>query len=104
MAKDNYSPKIGDENRIDNKERTLRGAIAGLMATNGQICIASGYFRLSGITELEDDFRDFFARSEDNKIELLISNKYDTKNPETRAILQEATKEYSAESFYLDNP
>lgn len=103
MAKDNYIPKIGDENRIDNKERTMRGAIAGLMEMNGQIRIASGYFRLSGITELEEDFRDFFARSEDNKIKLLISNKYDTKNPETRVILQEATKEYSAESFYLDN-
>lgn len=102
MPKDNYIPKIGDENRIDNKERTMRGAIAGLMSTNGQIRIASGYFRLSGITELEDDFRDFFARSEDNKIKLLISNKYDTINSETRAVLKEAIKEYSMESFYLD--
>lgn len=103
MAKDNYIPKIGDENRIDNKERTMRGAIAGLMETNGQIRIASGYFRLSGITELEEDFRDFFSRSVDNKIELLISNKYDTKNPETRAVLEEGTKQHSTESFYLDN-
>ncbi|MFK4893523.1 helicase-related protein [Lactococcus petauri] len=103
MAKDNYIPKIGDENRIDNKERTMRGAIAGLMETNGRIRIASGYFRLSGITELEEDFRDFFSRSADNKIELLISNKYDTKKPETRAVLEEGTKQHSTESFYLDN-
>lgn len=74
MAVDNYLPKPGDENRIDNKQRTMRGAIAGLMAHSSKIRIASAYFRLSGITELEEDFREFFARSEDNKIELLLSN------------------------------
>ncbi|MFK4965910.1 helicase-related protein [Lactococcus garvieae] len=105
MAVDNYVPKIGDENRIDNKERTMRGAIAGLMAENGNIKIASGYFRLSGITELEDDFRNFFSRSEQNKIELLLSNQYDTKNSESRKVFQIAEKsaEYSTERFYLDN-
>ena len=105
MAIDNYIPKIGDENRIDNKERTMRGAIAGLMAENNQIKIASGYFRLSGITELEGDFRDFFARSEKNKIELLLSNQYDMKNSESRKVLHiaEGEAEYSTESFYLDN-
>lgn len=105
MAIDNYVPKIGSENRIDNKERTMRGAIAGLMAQSGKIRLASGYFRLSGITELEDDFRDFFARSENNKMELLISNQYDTKNTETRKVFQiaEGVAEYSAESFYLNS-
>lgn len=105
MAVDNYVPKIGDENRIDNKERTMRGAIAGLMSENGNIKIASGYFRLSGIAELEDDFRNFFSRSEQNKIELLLSNQYDTKNSESRKFFQiaEGSADYSIENFYLDN-
>lgn len=105
MAVDNYLPKPGDENRIDNKQRTMRGAIAGLMAHSSKIRIASAYFRLSGITELEEDFREFFARSEDNKIELLLSNQYDTKSHETRKVLgiAEGTVEYNSEQFYLDN-
>ena len=105
MAIDNYIPEIGSENRIDNKLRTMRGAIGGLMAHSNKIRIASGYFRLSGIVELEDDFREFFARSEKNKIELLISNQYDTKTTDTRTILgiAEGSVDYSTESFLLDN-
>ena len=52
MASDNYIPEIGTENRIDNKLRTMRGAIGGLMEHSNKIRIASGYFRLSGIVEL----------------------------------------------------
>ena len=59
MASDNYIPEIGTENRIDNKLRTMRGAIGGLMEHSNKIRIASGYFRLSGIVELEEDFRQF---------------------------------------------
>ncbi|EHI74847.1 Superfamily II DNA/RNA helicase [Streptococcus criceti] len=105
MALDNYIPEIGTENRIDNKLRTMRGAIGGLMEHSNKIRIASGYFRLSGIVELEDDFRQFFARSERNKIELLISNQYDTKNTDTRTVLgiAEGSVDYSTESFFLDN-
>ncbi|HEL9634640.1 TPA: DNA helicase [Streptococcus suis] len=105
MAVDNYIPKIGDSNRIDNKERTMRGAIGGLMAHSKKIRIASGYFRLSGVVELESDLRDYFSRSPENKIELLISNQYDTKNTDTRTVLgiAEGSVDYSAESFYLDN-
>ena len=61
MAIDNYIPKVGDTNRIDNTPaKTMRGAIAGLMEESGFIRIASGYFRLSGIVQLEEDFRRFF--------------------------------------------
>ncbi|MDW5564558.1 helicase-related protein [Streptococcus mutans] len=105
MALDNYIPEIGTENRIDNKLRTMRGAIGGLMEHSNKIRIASGYFRLSGIVELEEDFRRFFARSKENKIELLISNQYDTKSTDTRVVLgiAEGLADYSTESFYLDN-
>ncbi|HEY0221206.1 MAG TPA: helicase-related protein [Lactovum miscens] len=106
MAIDNYIPKLGDENRIDNKGRTMRGAIAGLMSHSNRIRIASGYFRLSGIAELEDDFRNFFAYSDYNKVELLLSNQYDTKNPETRDILgiaEKGVEHISEKKFYLDN-
>lgn len=105
MAIDNYIPKIGDTNRIDNKERTMRGAIGGLMAHSKKIRIASGYFRLSGVVELEHDFREFFSRSPENKIELLISNQYDVNNTDTRTVLgiAEGSIDYRTESFYLDN-
>lgn len=105
MAIDNYIPQIGSKNRIDNKERTMRGAIAGLMEHSKKIRIASGYFRLSGAVELEEDFRQFFSRSIDNKIELLISNQYDIKNTDTRTVLgiAEGSMDYSTESFFLDN-
>lgn len=106
MAIDNYIPKVGDQNRIDNTSgKTMRGAIAGLMRNSSMIRIASGYFRLSGVVELEDDFRDFFAKSKDNKIQLLISNKYDRQNTDTRKILEIAEKSsnYTDEAFLLDN-
>lgn len=106
MAIDNYIPKVGDTNRIDNTPaKTMRGAIAGLMEESGFIRIASGYFRLSGIVQLEEDFRRFFERSKNNKIQLLISNQFDRKDTDTRKLLGIAggKSEYSNESFYLDN-
>ena len=106
MASDKFIPKIGDTNRIDNTPgRTMRGAIAGLMADSGMIRIASGYFRLSGLVELEDDLRDFFNRSPENKIQLLLSNQYDQANAETRKVLDiaEDPVEYQSEYFLLDN-
>ncbi|MGT2737394.1 helicase-related protein [Streptococcus orisratti] len=106
MAIDNYIPKVGEANRIDNSPgKTMRGAIGGLLEDSGVVRIASGYFRLSGVVELEEDLRRFFARSEKNKIQLLISNQYDNKNTDTRKLLGIAEKmsKYSTESFKLDN-
>ncbi|MST79253.1 DNA helicase [Lactobacillus equicursoris] len=106
MASDKFIPKIGDMNRIDNTPgRTMRGAIAGLMSDSGMVRIASGYFRLSGLVQLEDDLKDFFARSPENKIQLLLSNQYDQANAETRKVLDiaENPNEYQSEFFLLDN-
>lgn len=106
MASDKFIPKIGDTNRIDNTlGRTMRGAIAGLMEDSGMIRIASGYFRLSGLVELEDDLKEFFNRSPQNKIRLLLSNQYDQANAETRKVLDiaEDPAEYQSEYFLLDN-
>mgnify|MGYP002592171173 CR=1 FL=1 len=106
MATDSYIPEVGSQNRIDNTPgKTMRGAISGLMGRSNILRIASGYFSLSGVVQLEDDFNEFFNSSENNKVKLLISNQYDGVNTDTRKILgiAEGIEKYDAESFYLDN-
>ena len=106
VTADSFVPEVGSQNRIDNTPgKTMRGAISGLMQRSNILRIASGYFSLSGVVQLEDDFNEFFNKSKDSKIKLLISNQYDGTNTDTRKILgiAEGIKKYDTESFYLDN-
>lgn len=105
MAEFNFSK----ESCIDNKEVTMQNAIEKLLNGSKYFDNATSYFRLSGLTLIEEALYKFFENSEDAKIRLLLSYHYDTKYEETRRLFhiaytpQEDGEVYEfSEKFYND--
>ncbi|MDR0899829.1 MAG: phospholipase D-like domain-containing protein [Lactobacillaceae bacterium] len=76
-------PQVGSNNRIDNQEHTMREAIAALLSNPDVevMDIASGYFRLSGISTLKNEIRSFMSQSlQKPKMRWLLSNRLDEKS------------------------
>lgn len=98
-----WHPATGADNKIDNDEHTMREAIAILLAENENsiLDIASGYFRLSGLSLLKDELKIFMEKDEKKpKMRWLLSNRID-KNAAN--IFNDEPISEDTESFSISN-